>query len=83
MDPVIIKIRVEISPDGATASVENGCETIKVDESKIITVKPELNVVFKCDRWGQQVNKKPPRSCHGCTVQCYMKGTYNGEPIEL
>jgi len=84
MEPIEIRIRIIIQPSGTirlegdgvyvrgTVTLEDALKTAKITITKI-----------ECQRYAEETSRKPAKSCKGCTVQCYMKGRYNGEPIEI
>jgi hypothetical protein len=75
MDPIEIRIRIIVSKDGNVEVVQEHVE-------KPITTKPIADhtaIEFICRRFAVKVGKKEAGTCHGCTVQCHMKGKYKTE----
>lgn len=84
MDPIEIRIKIIVSKEGDIQIVhEHGREERYVDsvppfQEEVGVSHPVVPVYeFICRRYEAQVGKKEAGTCHGCTVQCHMKGKYD------
>ena len=85
MEPIEIRIRIIVSKDGDITLTQDKSITEKSLEGVPckVSLGATVKAIFQCHRWGAVVGKKEAGTCHGCTVQCHMKGVYKGKPTDI